>query len=164
MSIPAVIIKIELQLTKGCQQLVPDILSHFVIWANLIHMHMLENKLVLCDKEVQRNKSFASKKASPPFSFYISFQAFQGSSLGKNMLLLRKSCPDESSFDVRKLLFHNVHQSPIANSLMHPVQNRWEIKQTHFHPLTKPQKIKTSKCTSKLLKFHLNQAYRILAT
>ena len=41
---------------------------------------------------------------------------------------------------------------------MRPVQNRWEIKQPHFHPFTKPQKIKTSMCTSKLLKFHLNQA------
>ena len=41
---------------------------------------------------------------------------------------------------------------------MRPVQNRWEIKQPHFHPFTKPQKIKTSMCRSKLLKFHLNQA------
>ena len=41
---------------------------------------------------------------------------------------------------------------------MRPVQNRWEIKQAHFHPFTKPQKIKTSMCRSKLLKFHLNQA------
>jgi len=41
---------------------------------------------------------------------------------------------------------------------MRPVQNRWEIKQPHFHPFTKPQKIKTSMHRSKLLKFHLNQA------
>ena len=54
MPIPAV--KIELHI-QGCQQLVPDILSQFVIWAN--HIHVLENKLVLDVKEVQRKKSFA---------------------------------------------------------------------------------------------------------
>ena len=56
MPIPAV--KIELHI-QGCQhvQLVPDILSQFVIWAN--HIHMLENKLVLDVKEVQCKKSFA---------------------------------------------------------------------------------------------------------
>ena len=40
---------------------------------------------------------------------------------------------------------------------MRPVQNRTEINQPHFHSFTKPQKIKTSMCRSKLLKFHLNQ-------
>ena len=54
MPIPAVEIKLHIQ---GCQQLVPDILSQFVIWAN--HVHVLENKLVLDVKEVQRKKSFA---------------------------------------------------------------------------------------------------------
>jgi len=54
MPIPAV--KIELHI-QGCQQLVSDILSQFVIWAN--HIHVLENKLVLDVKEVQRKKSFA---------------------------------------------------------------------------------------------------------
>ena len=54
MPIPAV--KIELHI-QGCQQLVSDILSQFVIWANRIHV--LENKLVLDVKEVQRKKSFA---------------------------------------------------------------------------------------------------------
>ena len=66
MPIPAV--KIELHI-QGCQQLVPDILSQFVIWAN--HIHVLENKLVLDIKEVQRKKSFArfepwEKYASAP--------------------------------------------------------------------------------------------------
>ena len=54
MPIPAV--KIELHI-QGCQQLVSDILSQFVIWANRIHV--LENKLVLDVKEVQRKKIFA---------------------------------------------------------------------------------------------------------
>ena len=63
MPIPAV--KIELHI-QGCQQLVSDILSQFVIWANRIHV--LENKLVLDVKEVQRKN------------------ALQDSSLGKNKL------------------------------------------------------------------------------
>jgi len=54
MPIPAV--KIELHI-QGCQQLVSDILSQFVIWANRIHV--LENKLVLDVKEVQRKNAFA---------------------------------------------------------------------------------------------------------
>ena len=54
MPIPAV--KIELHI-QGCQQLVPDILSQFVIWAN--HIHVLENKLFLNDKELQCKKNFA---------------------------------------------------------------------------------------------------------
>ena len=56
---------------QGCQQLVPDILSQFVIWAN--HIHVLENKLVLDVKKVrvQRKKSFTrfepwEKYASAP--------------------------------------------------------------------------------------------------
>ena len=89
MPIPAV--KIELHI-QGCQQLVPDILSQFVIWVN--HIHVLENKLVLDVKEVQRKK-----------------KALQDSSLGKNMLPLRESCHHESSFDVKKLLFRNLHQN-----------------------------------------------------
>jgi len=88
MPIPAV--KIELHI-QGCQQLVPDILSQFVIWAN--HIHVLENKLVLDVKEVQRKN------------------ALQDSSLGKNMLPLHESCHHESSFDAKKLLFRNLHQN-----------------------------------------------------
>ena len=89
MPIPAV--KIELHI-QGCQQLVSDILSQFVIWANRIPV--LENKLVLDVKEVQRKN------------------ALQDSSLGKNMLPLRESCHHESSFefDAKKLLFRN-HQN-----------------------------------------------------
>ena len=89
MPIPAV--KIELHI-QGCQQLVSDILSRFVIWANRIHV--LENKLVLDVKEVQRKN------------------ALQDSSQGKNMLPLRESChhDHESSFDAKKLLLRNLHQ------------------------------------------------------
>ena len=53
---PITAVKIELHI-QGCQQLVHDILSQFVIWAN--HIYVLENKLVLDVKEVQRKKSFA---------------------------------------------------------------------------------------------------------
>ena len=74
MPIPAV--KIELHI-QGCQQLVPDILSQFVIWAT--HIYVLENKLVLDVKEVQRKKSFAR------------FEPWE------NMLPLRESCHHESS-------------------------------------------------------------------
>ena len=88
MPIPAV--KIELHI-QGCQQLVSDILSQFVIWANRIHV--LENKLVLDVKAVQRKKSFAR------------FEPWG------NMLALRKSCHHESSFDAKKLLFRNLHQN-----------------------------------------------------
>ena len=88
MPIPAV--KIELHI-QGCQQLVSDILSQFVIWANRIHV--LENKLVLDVKEVQRKN------------------ALQDSSLGKNMLPLHESCHHESSFDAKTFLFHNLHQN-----------------------------------------------------
>jgi len=136
MPIPAV--KIELHI-QGCQQLVPDILSQFVIWAN--HMHVLENKLVLDVKEVQHKKSFArfGKYASAPRKL-SSWEFFRCQKI---------IVPQSSS--------KWTIQSP-QNSLMRPVQNRWEIKQPHFHPFTKPQKIKTSICRSKLLKFHLNQA------
>ena len=88
MPIPAV--KIELHI-QDCQQLVPDILSQFVIWAN--HIHVLENKLVLVVKEVQRKKSFARFK---PW---------------ESMLPLHESCHYESPFDAKKLLFRNLHQN-----------------------------------------------------
>jgi hypothetical protein len=58
MSISAVKIEVHIQ---GCQQLVPDILSQFVIWAN--HIHVLENKLVLDVKEVQRIKKLCKIQA-----------------------------------------------------------------------------------------------------
>ena len=139
MPIPAV--KIELHI-QGCQQLVSDILSQFVIWANRIHV--LENKLVLDVKEVQHKKSFARFK---PWGKYASATQKLSSwefFWGQKIIVLQSS----SKWTI---------QSP-QNSLMRPVQNRWEIKQPHFHPFTKLQKIKTSMCRSKLLKFHLNQA------
>ena len=110
-------VKIELHI-QGCQQLVPDILSQSVIWAD--HIYVLEYKLVFDVKEVQCNKSFA--RFVP----------------GKNMLPLRKSCHYESSIDEKQLLFRKLHhneQFKVPNSLMRPVQNRWEIKQPHFHLL-----------------------------
>ena len=139
MPIPAV--KIELHI-QGCQQLVPDILSQFVIWAN--HIHVLENKLVLDVKEVQCKKSFARFE---PWEKYAS--ATRKLSSWEFFRCQKIIVPQSSS--------KWTIQSP-QNSLMRPVQNRWEIKQPHFHPFTKPQKIKTSMCRSKLLKFHLNQA------
>ena len=68
----------------------------------------------------------------------------QGSSqseiLGENMLLLCKSCHHGGSFDVKKIMFKNSSSkwtiSSPQNSLMCPIQNRWEIKQPHFHPFT----------------------------
>ena len=118
MPIPA--IKIELHI-QGCQQLVPDILSQFVIWAN--HMHVLESKLVLDVKEVQRKKSFArfepwGKYASAPRKL-SSWEFFRCQKI---------IVPQSSS--------KWTIQSP-QNSLMRPVQNRWEIKQPHFHPFYK---------------------------
>ena len=90
MPIPAV--KIELHI-QGCQQLVPDILSQFVIWAN--HIHVLENKLVLDVKEVQRKKLCKIR------------------ALGKICLRYAKVVIMRVLFffDAKKLLFRNLHQN-----------------------------------------------------
>ena len=133
-------VKIEMHI-QGCQQLVSDILSQFVIWANRIHV--LENKLVLDVKEVQRKKSFARFE---PWEKYAS--ATRKLSSWEFFRCQKIIVPQSSS--------KWTIQSP-QNSLMRPVQNRGEIK-PHFHPFTKPQKIKTSMYRCKLLKFHLNQA------
>ena len=89
---PISAVKIELHI-QGCQQLVPDILSQFVIWAT--HIHVLENKLLLMTRRYTYNIK----------------NALQDSSLGENMLPLRESCHHESSFDAKKLLFRNLHQN-----------------------------------------------------
>ena len=63
---PITAVKIELHI-QGCQQLVHDILSQFVIWAN--HIYVLENKLVLDVKEVQRKQSFARFEPLEKYAF-----------------------------------------------------------------------------------------------
>ena len=54
-------------------------------------------------------------------------KALQDSSLGKNMLPLRESCHHESSFDAKKLLFHNLHQ--MNNSKSPKLSNASSSKQ-----------------------------------
>ena len=92
MPIPAV--KIELHI-QGCQQLVSDILSQFVIWANRIHV--LENKLVLDVKEVQCKKSFARFE---PWGEYAS--ALQN---------LKLSSSDFFQCQRIIIIFHNLYQN-----------------------------------------------------